>query len=218
MVIPQIPPYRLPQWGLSKHEEDVGPRVNWAIEPSRSALLIHDMQAYFLSFFDRGGSPMRDVLRNINEVRARCREKNIPVFYSAQPPRQSAAERALLTDMWGPGLNSEPIAAAQIVNELTPGPKEIVLTKWRYSAFVKTNLKQRLRAAGRDQLILCGVYASIGCLATSLDAYMMDIECFLIADATADFNLADHDMALRFVQTRCGRVLSAADTCAFLVR
>lgn len=115
-----------------------------------------------------------------------------------------------------PGLTDKAPEAARIVSDLTPAPEEIVLTKWRYSAFAKTDLKRRLEATGRDQLILCGVYASIGCLATSLDAFMMDVKSFLIADATADFSLADHEMALRYVETRYGRVLSAAEACRFL--
>lgn len=216
MAIPKITSYPLPQWGHTRLGKGAKPHVDWVIDPSRVALLIHDMQDYFLSFYDVDAPLVRGMIAHITELRAKCRALKVPVFYTAQPTRQSPAARALLTDMWGPGLTDKAPEAAQIVPELTPSREENVLTKWRYSAFAKTDLKRRLAAAGRDQLILCGVYASIGCLATSLDAFMLDVKSFLIADATADFSLADHEMALRYVETRCGRVLNTAEACRYL--
>lgn len=216
MAIPKITSYPLPRWEQTRREEGVKPRVNWVIDPSRATLLIHDMQDYFLSFYDSDAPLVRGMIAHIKALRAQCRALRLPIFYTAQPTRQSPAARALLTDMWGPGLTDKAPEAARIVSDLTPAPEEIVLTKWRYSAFAKTDLRKHLEAMGRDQLILCGVYASIGCLATTLDAFMMDVKSFLIADATADFSLADHEMALRYVESRCGRVLSTAEACGFL--
>ncbi|CDI94963.1 phenazine biosynthesis protein PhzD [Pseudomonas aeruginosa PA38182] len=53
---------------------------------------------------------------------------------------------------------------SEVVEELAPGPDDWLLTKWRYSAFFHSDLLQRMRAAGRDQLVLCGVYAHVGVL------------------------------------------------------
>ncbi|MCM1999318.1 phenazine biosynthesis protein PhzD, partial [Pseudomonas aeruginosa] len=83
-----------------------------------------------------------------------------------------------------------------VVEELAPGPDDWLLTKWRYSAFFHSDLLQRMRAAGRDQLVLCGVYAHVGVLISTVDAYSNDIQPFLVADAIADFSEAHHRMAL----------------------
>ena len=91
-----------------------------------------------------------------------------------------------------------------VVERLRPQPGDIVLTKHRYSAFQRSNLEPLLRARKRDQLIVCGVFAHIGCLMTVGDAFQRDIEPFLVADAVADFSREMHDFAVRYVADCCG--------------
>ena len=90
-----------------------------------------------------------------------------------------------------------------IVAELAPQAGDVVLTKYRYSGFHRTGLAARLAAARRDQLIICGVFAHIGCLFTAGDAFSHDIQPFLVADAVADFSLSDHLMAVDYAARRC---------------
>lgn len=66
----------------------------------------------------------------------------------------------LLTDFWGPGLKSGPYEE-KVIPELAPDDQDIVLTKWRYSAFKRTNLLEIMRESGRDQLMITGIYAHI---------------------------------------------------------
>lgn len=205
MAIPTIAPYSLPT-----REELPPPAVPWRPERERTALLIHDMQRYFLSAFPAGSPPVTAVLDNIATLRTIAREAAIPIVYTAQPGSQSPADRSLLIDFWGEGLADVP-EQTEIVSELAPADGEVVLTKWRYSAFQRTDLRDRLHAAGRDQLLICGVYAHIGCQVTACEAFQRDVQPFLIADAVADFSRADHDRALDWVASRCGRVLCTRD-------
>jgi bifunctional isochorismate lyase / aryl carrier protein len=180
-------------------------RAPWAFEPTRGALLVHDMQAYFLEAFEPNCSPLRPLLQNVRALRRACGAAGMPVIFSAQPGEQSRDERGLLWDLWGPGIVEKPGLEA-LALELGAGPNDLLLPKRRYSAFHDTPLLELLRARGRDQLAICGVYAHIGCLATATDGFMSGVQPFVVADATADFSPEDHALALRQVARTCGVV------------
>ena len=209
MALPKIAPY-------SYREQEHQNRVNWRVDPARAALLVHDMQRYFVRAFEpeRDGQPLPDAqiniaIANIRRLLDAAHAANIPVYYTAQPPRQNPADRRLLTDFWGDGLQDD--ESARILDELAPTEADTVLTKWRYSAFVRSPLEEQLKDLGRDQLIIGGIYAHIGCLTTALEAFMRDIQPFMVADALADFTEKEHRMACEYASGRCSRVLNTAE-------
>ncbi|MGW0435667.1 isochorismatase family protein [Micromonospora sp. NPDC003197] len=205
-MLPSIAPYPLPT-----EAELPANRVAWRPDPARAVLLIHDMQNYFLDAFGTHETPLPGVVENIAAIRKHCTDLGVPVVFSAQPGGQTPEQRGLLLDFWGDGLPADPRAAA-ITDALTPAPGDVQLTKWRYSAFVRTDLDALF--GERDQLLVTGVYGHIGVLATVLDAFMRDIQPFLLADAVADFTAEQHRDTLRHVAQRCGYVTttrSAAD-------
>ncbi|UOQ42593.1 isochorismatase [Halobacillus salinarum] len=204
MGLPSIPSYSMPT--ASDLPEN---KVSWKADPKRSVLLIHDMQKYFLGAFNQHESPVKELIANIRRIRDVCKAKGIPVVYTAQPGNQKSEDRALLQDFWGEGLSEDP-SETSIVDELAPDKEDTVLTKWRYSAFKRTNLKEMMESQQRDQLMICGVYAHIGCLLTAAEAFMDDIQAFFIADAIADFSRKDHETAVNYAASRCG--FAAAST------
>ncbi|MDC7788197.1 isochorismatase family protein [Rhodoplanes sp. TEM] len=205
MGLPEIAGYALPA-----RDELPTCRVGWRPDAAAAALLVHDMQGYFVRAFPPRAAPIAPMLANIARLAAHCRARGVPVIYSAQPGRQDPRDRGLQGDIWGPGMGEDG-ADSDIVAELAPEPGDLVITKWRYSAFQRTTLEPMLRARGRRQLIVVGVYAHIGCMLTAADAFMRDIEPFLVADAVADFSRTRHDAALAYVADRCGRVISTDD-------
>ncbi|MFE6103943.1 isochorismatase family protein [Streptomyces laurentii] len=180
----------------------------WKPDPRRAALLVHDMQRYFLAPFP---PEVRDPLvRHCARLRERCAALGVPVFYTAQPGGMTDEDRGLLKDFWGPGMRVDPVDR-QIVPELAPSPGDQVLTKWRYSAFFRSDLLARMRDQGRDQLIVCGVYAHVGVLATALEAFTNDIQAFLVADAVGDFSADHHRLALDYAAARCSVVTTTEE-------
>ncbi|PPK62591.1 isochorismatase family protein [Actinokineospora auranticolor] len=202
MGLPTIAPYPMPaESELPKN------RVEWVPDPDRAVLLVHDMQNHFLRAFDTTASPVVDLVLNIAALREVCRMLGVPVVFSAQPGGQRPDERGLQLDMWGNGIGQDP-ADAEIVAGLAPGGSDILMTKWRYNAFHRTELADVMAEHRRDQLIVTGIYAHIGCLMTTADAFMRDVQAFLVADAVADFSAEDHAMALRYAATRCGTTVT----------
>lgn len=193
MVLPKIGSYNLPDPALLPR-----PRGPWRLVRERAALLVHDMQNYFLRIYEPGASPLVPLVRNIALLTAAARRAGVPVFYTAQDGNQDRRDRGLQADLWGPGMSAAP-EHRDIVAGLEPQPGDFVLTKHRYSAFHRSNLEHLLRVRGRDQLVICGVYAHIGCLATATDAFMRDVEAYVVGDAMADFSRAQHEETLAYV-------------------
>ncbi|APE12606.1 2,3-dihydro-2,3-dihydroxybenzoate synthetase (plasmid) [Rhodococcus sp. 2G] len=204
MPIPPIVPYSLPD-----ADELVPNQVPWRIDPARCALLIHDMQRYFISAYDSTVDPMQSVLVNLAEIRKRCQELSIPVIYTMQPGNQHPSRRGILADFWGTGMTVG--FDTEVVPELAPSAGDIQVTKWRYSAFQRTDLRDLLAFYNRDQLMVTGVYAHMGCMLSTAEAFMSDIQPFMVLDATADFTRDEHLMALNYTARRCGVVLSSAE-------
>lgn len=202
LAIPQIEPYEIP----SRPEGD---RVDWRLDPDRAVLLVHDMQEYFLRAYSPTAEPITTVVPAIAALCDASRAAGVPVVYSAQPGSQHRLQRGLLADFWGSGMAAGP--DTEIIGPLRPRPDDVVLTKWRYSAFQRTELRQVLARAGRDQIIVTGVYAHMGCQVTAVEAFMEDVQPFLVRDAVADFSRAEHEQALAYVAKRCGCVADVTE-------
>ncbi|CCG42645.1 isochorismatase family protein [Magnetospirillum molischianum] len=199
-AIPTIEAYSLP-----KLNDLPANRAKWIPDPRRSVLLVHDMQHYFLRPLPE--SLRAELVGNAARLLQKCVEQGVQVAYTAQPGNMTNEQRGLLKDFWGPGMQASP-ADREIIEELRPRRDDWLLTKWRYSAFFHSDLLERMRAAGRDQIILCGVYAHIGVLISTVDAYSNDIQPFLVADAIADFSQKDHWMAMEYAARRCAMVIT----------
>lgn len=201
MPMQPIAPYAMPSL-----DEEITNRVSWRLDPDRCALLIHDMQNYFLTAYQQDQEPARTMIANIDRLRSLCHELGIPVIYSMQPGDQHPDRRGLLADFWGTGMSDGP--DTEVIAELKPEEQDIQVTKWRYSAFQRTDLRQLLGYRNRDQLVVTGVYAHMGCMLSAAEAFMNDIHAFLAHDAVADFSREEHSIALKYTARRCGMVLS----------
>ncbi|MFW6640879.1 isochorismatase family protein [Nocardiopsis algeriensis] len=210
MALPTIAPYPLPA-----DEELPRNRVDWTLAPERAVLLVHDMQRYFLSPYRHDREPVSRMRGNIADLRRACHRAGVPVVYTAKPGDMTPEQRGLENDFWGPGMKA--VAEHTAIDPgLEPEGADVLLTKWRYSAFAQTDLAERMAAQGRDQIVVTGLYAHIGCQLTAADAFMRDIQPFLVADAVADFSADHHRSALHYAAGRCASVLRTSDALSAL--
>lgn len=78
-----------------------------------------------------------------------------------------------------PRIPSRPLADAGAgagAGAVAPAPGDTLLTRWKDSAFVRTDLDRLPREQGRDQLVTTGVYAHIGVRVTTTDAVFAMLE------------------------------------------
>jgi nicotinamidase-related amidase len=103
-----------------------------------------------------------------------------------------AAHEVTITDTWG----------AEIVEQLKPRSEDIVIKKWRSSAFVGTNFDMILRANGIKSIVCCG-FTTEGCVeSTARDAGFYDYYAVVIEDAVANYDRQLHEASLMVQRTR----------------
>jgi len=100
---------------------------------------------------------------------------------------------------------------AELIPELAGYPGEIV-PKNRYSGFFDTLLDDRLKKAGVDTLIVCGVCTDICVMHTVADARNRDYEVEVPIDCVASFDTAAHHFALEHMDKVLGARIVQTDT------
>ncbi|MFF8033521.1 isochorismatase family protein [Streptomyces sp. NPDC016626] len=200
-AVPEIVPHAMPT-----SAELPANTAEWVLDPDRSVLLVHDMQHFFVDKLPARRSPRTELVRHTVALREAAVRAEVPVLYTAQPGDMSPDERGLLADFWGAGMSARP-EHRDIIDGLTPDEGDTVLVKWRASAYHDGELLRLLRASGRDQLVLCGVYAHVGILLTAADGFAHGVRTFVAGDATADFSRRHHRLALSYMAARCAMVL-----------
>jgi nicotinamidase-related amidase len=144
----------------------------------RSALILIDPQAEYVT----GGVPLSGIGAAVEDaVKLLCiaREAAVPVFHIHHHGKQGGA----LFDPSGPFVR--PIPA------LAPQYGEDVLIKSLPNAFARTDLEDRIRAAGRTELIVAG-FATHMCISATVRAALdHGYRTTIVASATATRDLPD---------------------------
>lgn len=146
---------------------------------------------------------------NAARLLAWCREAGVPVIHtrhmteryglSDSPSWTAFTNRSgngtvTLRDSWG----------AEHLRELKPLDTELVVEKYRSSAFHGTKLDSLLRIRGIEHLVVCGVLAE-GCVdATVRDGLHNDYFVSVVTDAVASHSAVIYSSYLTIAQARYG--------------
>ncbi len=151
----------------------------------RSALIVIDMQRYFLA---RGAeaylAPPRSLIPNALKLIAAFRERGLPLIITrhAHPKRDAAGQ---MGRWWNGKLPRLGDPESELIDEIKPMKGEIYLTKKRYSAFEGTDLARKLRRRRVKSLVICGVMTNLCVETTARHAFMKDFEPTIVKDACA---------------------------------
>ncbi len=205
-----------------------------AIDPSRTAMIVVDMQNDFVA----AGAPMetpaaRAIVPMLAETLKICRGVGICVIYTAHVHRRDGCDMGLFDDMHPPIASRAALvdgtSGVEIYPELAPAPGEHVIKKHRYSGFFGTDLDIVLREWGVDTVIISGTTTENCCHATARDAMFRNYKVVFLSDATATYDYPDrgfgpmanadvHHATLVILAASTAHVMSVADMSARLGR
>jgi len=153
--------------------------------PEHTALLVIDMQNYFLepgapAFLNAAPAVVPRVRRLIETFR----QKHRPVIFTRHEHSPDGCDAGIM-QWWWSDMIIEGSPESEIHTDLSPLAHEKVIAKHRYSAFYNTDLEIILRGKEIEDLVICGVMTNLCCESTARDAYYRDFRVFFTADATA---------------------------------
>jgi nicotinamidase-related amidase len=194
------------------------------LDPAHTAVIVVDMQNDFCALEGLWGRLGLDlgmtakILPRVRMLLAAARRAQVPVIYiqmtnlpdfSSQSPsrlRYSVLKLKLSPDQvickkgsWG----------AEILSEIAPEPGELVIQKWRYSAFDGTPLNQVLRSKGIQTVVVCGTTTSVCVEGTARDAFTHDYYTAVPTDCVSDVRIDWHEASLLLMQGRVDEVTAA---------
>jgi bifunctional isochorismate lyase/aryl carrier protein len=158
-------------------------------QPANSALLVLDMQSYFLdpashAYVPSAGAIVDGILQLIDAFDKQHR----PIFFSQHI---NSAENAGMMSIWWKDL----ITTENPYHEISPEfdlSVGTLIQKSQYDAFYQTPLQEMLHTGGVTQVVICGVMTHLCCETTARSAFMNGYEVFFPVDGTATYNLAYH--------------------------
>lgn len=153
--------------------------------PERSALLVIDMQRYFLDGASHAHVPSAvPVVPRIRELAGRFKERGLPVVLT----RHMNTERnAGMLARWWEDMMREDDPLSGIVEELT-GLGTAVVRKTQYDAFHMTDLGRVLKERGTRQIVIGGVVTHLCCETTARSAFVRGFEVLFLVDGTATYD------------------------------
>ncbi len=158
-------------------------------EPPRSALLVLDMQKYFLEDSSHAYVPSAQaIIPGIGGLIQEYAKRGLPTVFTRHV---NSPQNAKLMAKWWEDLIHEENPLCQITKEFSVS-NGIVLKKSQYDAFYDTPLEDILIKDGVSQVVVCGVMTHLCCESTARSAFMRGFEVFFAVDGTATYNANFH--------------------------
>ena len=166
-----------------------------SFSPATSALLVLDMQKYFLDPDSHAYIPSASaIIPNILKLCDSFKKAGAPVYFTRHV--NTAINAGRMADWWSDLLNDEN-PGSPIVDELSGHLHDSsMFVKSQYDAFHGTSLESELRFSEVKQVVITGVMTHLCCETTARSAFLRGFEVFFAMDGTATYNRKFHDATL----------------------
>jgi len=163
------------------------------LRPDDSALILLDMQRYFLdpashAFIPSAGATLPGLIRLVQAYQ----DLDLPVILTRHmnTPQNSGS-----MDKWWSDLIQQDDPMSELIPQFAE-LKTAVLQKEQYDAFYGTDLEDWLRERGVKQVIIGGVMTHLCCETTARSAFVRGFEVFFLLDGTATYHIDFHHSSL----------------------
>jgi nicotinamidase-related amidase len=178
-----------------------------AIDPRKTALLVIDMQNYFVKQGHQSELPMaREIVPNINRLAAELRRRGGHVVWIRNGTNDTRQSWSNYHDyLQSPERAERRLKSMEVgedgyeywhLNDIRPEDAQI--TKKRYSAFIQdsSNIERHLRDRGIDTLLITGTATNVCCESSARDAMMLNFKVIMVSDGLATHTDAEHNATL----------------------
>jgi isochorismate hydrolase len=173
---------------LSLLKGNAGPR-RIDFRTGRAALLVIDMQRYFLDKDSRAFLPSAPpIVRNIQKLIKAFSRAGLTVIFTRHI---NNTKNAGMLAGWWDDLITEENPLNEIVPELEHARAK-VFKKSQYDAFHRTGLEAYLKKHRIDTLAVTGVMTHLCCETTARSAFVRGFNVYFVVDGTATQNLDFH--------------------------
>ncbi|MGW8224636.1 MAG: isochorismatase family protein [Anaerolineales bacterium] len=159
--------------------------------PTSSALLILDMQSYFLEPTSHAFLPSAPaIVPGLKALAEAYFANNLNVIFTQH---LNTIQDAGSMGVWWRDLITIENPLSAIIPEFDYSHR-FILRKNQYDAFYGTSLEEILRKKNVSQVVISGVMTHLCCETTARSAFVRGFEVFFLVDGTATYN-QDHHLA-----------------------
>ncbi|MBW2604595.1 MAG: isochorismatase family protein [Deltaproteobacteria bacterium] len=179
-------------------------------KPDRCALLVIDMQHYFMSIAE-------PILGNVLSVVEACRSRDVRTIFTRHGHRDVSEDGGMLAEWWG-DLIEYGSKDWELIESLKPSDAGGIVDKNRYSVFQGTGLDENLKSGNIEEIIVTGVMTNCCCETTARDAFVRDYRVFFVSDATATVSDELHTASLKNLAFGFAHIVSTEQLCRYLAK
>jgi ureidoacrylate peracid hydrolase len=199
------------------------------IDPRRTALLVIDMQNYFMKPGAQGEIPMaREIVPAVNRLAAELRRRGGHVVWIRNTTKDTRESWSVFnTGLLTPERGERRLRSMDEGNDgfefwpaLDIKPEDAQIAKKRFSAFIRgsSDVERHLNDRGIDTVLIAGTATNICCESSARDAMMLNFKTVMVADALATYSDEEHNATLSVFYGMFGDVQTVEEVIEALER
>ena len=220
--------FKMPQKYVDRMVERLGrEHVQESFETEKTALVVVDMQNYFLDESQLAGCPVgQTIVDNVNRIANIVRETGGIVIWTQHfNPEHTPETWKTAHERYSPEkgeIRIKSMRPGQWPFEFWPTleirEEDYRVIKRRYSALIQgsSDMELILQDNGIENILICGVATNICCDSTARDAMMLNYRTLMVSDGCATSSDEEHGGALIAFYTNFGDVQNTDELCARL--